>query len=249
MAQNLIEKIVERSLNRLCRIATTRASDKVLVLGDSHATIFNHWRMTLRHRGVRFVNACVPGATASGLENPNSKTQAGNRFKEALKTQQGYRKVIVMLGEVDTGFVIWYRAQNNKGSVEDMLSLAVDNYVKLIGDCRTHADTIVISTPLPTITDGTFIGEVSNLRREVAATQKERTQLTMEFNKRVQAACAEIGVAYLNFDAESLGAEGIVDSKLLNKNTADHHYDKALYTDMLSRKLTPLLRRNAAAAS
>jgi len=34
---------------------------------------------------------------------------------------------------------------------------------------------IVVSTPLPTIKDNCQWGEVSNLRKEIKATQKERT--------------------------------------------------------------------------
>ncbi|MGH9623736.1 MAG: hypothetical protein ACRD4G_05285 [Bryobacteraceae bacterium] len=83
-----------------------RTCQEVLVLGDSHAAIFQ----TLRMRATfptRFFNVvAVGGATMSGLENPNSKTHALTIFKRNIRRSKA-RTVITLLGEVDVGFVIW----------------------------------------------------------------------------------------------------------------------------------------------
>lgn len=55
----------------------------------------------------------VPGATISGIDNPSSKTQSHNIFKSAIDKYKGkIRKCIVLLGEVDTGFVLWYKQEH-----------------------------------------------------------------------------------------------------------------------------------------
>ena len=81
--------------------------EEVLILGDSHAKVFRYPMLRFR-LWQKYLNVVSVGAaTASGLENPNSKTQAFQQFDRALGTTRA-KKVVVMLGEVDTGFVIWY---------------------------------------------------------------------------------------------------------------------------------------------
>ena len=76
---------------------------EILVLGDSHSPIFNHPLFKEKFPNLFFNVLTVIGATASGLENPNSTTQAYPVFREAVR-QTAAKQVIVMLGEVDTGF-------------------------------------------------------------------------------------------------------------------------------------------------
>ena len=87
--------------------------EEILVIGDSHVDIFKHKDLR-RQFNKLFFNVCsVGGATVSGLVNPNSTTQALPRFRKAIKSSKA-KTTIVNLGEVDTGFVIWYRAQKKR---------------------------------------------------------------------------------------------------------------------------------------
>src|SRR6185369_4540208 len=104
------------------------------------------------------------------------KTKATTQYQLALQSHRP-TQVVTLLGEVDTGFVIWYRAKKYQQPVESMLSLAVSNYGRLLDACRERAPVIVVSAPLPTIRDGQDWGEIANLRREVDASLKERTDL------------------------------------------------------------------------
>ena len=92
---------------------------------------------------------------------------------------------------------------------------------------------ICISAPLPTIRDGNDWGDVANARKHVSASQRERTALTLLFNGRMQEFCERRGFTYLSFDAASLGDDGLVDPRLLNANSSDHHYDRERYADMI----------------
>src|SRR4051794_28247820 len=93
----------------------------ILVLGDSHAVVFRSKYIKAFLPSYKFHVYSVPGATVSGLDNPNSKTNASNIFNEAIQNNSQINNVIFLLGEVDTGFVIWYRAQKYASKVEDML--------------------------------------------------------------------------------------------------------------------------------
>ncbi|MEW6241356.1 MAG: SGNH/GDSL hydrolase family protein [Chloroflexota bacterium] len=215
-------------------------SNRILVLGDSHASVFYRRLFDLRFPRCVFMICSVGGATASGLENPNSKTQAGPKFEQAIRKHPA-QVYILLLGEVDTGFVIWYRAQKYQASVDEMLSLAVDRYGNFIRKLRTLGKVIVVSAPLPTIPDENQCGEVANLRKEIRATQRERIQLTLEFNRRVAQACAVEGASFVDLDPFSLDERGLVKRELLNADPCDHHYNPLAYARLLVEKLQPLL--------
>jgi len=210
------------------------------VLGDSHTPIFSHPAFTKNFPEFCFNVVTVIGATASGLENPNTKTQAYPIFKEALR-QATAEKIIVMLGEVDTGFVIWYRTQKYQESVTAMTDRAINSYSKFLLEVAARFKVICISTPLPTIQDGNDWGDVANARREVTATQLERTSLTLKFNQKMQAFCKQHNISYIMLDDACVGEDGVIKQELLNRNPNDHHYDPDAYSTLLVERLTSAL--------
>lgn len=218
-------------------------SNRILVLGDSHALVFYHWLFDLHFPHHIFEICAVNGATVSGLENPNSKTQARPIFERTIQKHLA-NTYILLLGEVDTGFVIWYRAQKYQTSPEEMLNLAIENYKHLIQYLRSRGNVIVISAPLPTIPDQNPCGEIANLRKEIKATQHERTQLTLAFNRRVAQICASAGAHFVDLDSSSLGENGLVKKELLNPDPCDHHYNLSVHARLLIEKLRPLLEKN-----
>lgn len=210
---------------------------EILVLGDSHSPIFNHPLFKEKFPNLFFNVLTVIGATASGLENPNSTTQAYPVFREAV-SRTAAKKIIVMLGEVDTGFVIWYRAQKYRESVAAMMDKAVGSYSRFLVELAQDFEVVCISTPLPTIQDDNDWGDIANARREVTASQLERTALTLEFNRIMQQFCKQNDIRYLMLDDLSLGENGIVKAELLNSDCSDHHYDAEQYSRMLTQGLT-----------
>ncbi|MES2477108.1 MAG: SGNH/GDSL hydrolase family protein [Verrucomicrobiota bacterium] len=212
--------------------------EEILVLGDSHTAIFKHPTVARAFPKSFFNVINVGGATASGLANPNSKTQASQRFAEALADSPA-RRMIVMLGEVDTGFIIWYRAAKYGEPVESVMETAVTTYTAFLTDVRSRADQLLcVSTPLPTIPDGTAWGEVATARKEVTATQFERTSLTLRFNRLVREFCVANAIGFIDLDAASLGENGLVKPALMNPDPQDHHYQADAYAKIL---LKPLL--------
>lgn len=208
---------------------------KILVIGDSHSRVFESLQAKFRFPFVTFNVCSVDGATVSGLDNPNSKTNAYEIFIEKINAADDFEKIVFLLGEVDLGFVIWYRATKYSTSIDEMLDRAVSNYLNLIEQASIKFPVLVLSAPLPTISDNNDWGEIANLRREVTASQKERTNLTIKFNRIVEERCSHFeNVEYLNLDNDSIGDSGIVSNNLLNSNRLDHHYDKKEYFKLIS---------------
>ena len=213
---------------------------EILILGDSHTPIFNHELFKEKFPDLFFNIHTVVGATASGLENPNSKTKAYPIFREAIKKSTA-KQVIVMLGEVDTGFVIWYRAQKYQESVASMMDKAIESYSRFLLELAMRFEVVCISTPLPTIQDGNDWGDIANARRDVTALLVERTALTLEFNRIMQLFCRQNNIRYLMLDGLSLGEGGTVKTDLLNSDCNNHHYDPEQYSRLLVDGLTGVI--------
>ncbi|HTI16493.1 MAG TPA: hypothetical protein VL598_02380 [Trinickia sp.] len=215
---------------------------EILVLGDSHAGVFTHESIVAAFPEYSFKVISVGGATISGLENPNSKTQAMPIFMGALSDSRA-GIVIVLIGEVDTGFVIWYQAEKYSTHVDVMCDAAVRKYQKFLHLIGREKTIICISTPLPTIKDGSDWGDVANARKEVKASQLDRTKLTVMFNEKMNEFCNEVGIKYIMLDSDCLGADGLVHPDFVNDDPTDHHYDQGRYAQLILSCLTPIMER------
>jgi len=215
---------------------------QVLVIGDSHAEVFQKEQLTSKTPAISWDVVSVPGGTLSGLSNPNSKTQAMPVFNWALLHKK-FDSVVFQLGEVDLGFVIFYRAERDNIEVSVAVEKALDNYKLLISLALKKSSAIVMSTCVPTIADGDSYGAVKNARRNIKATQEERTLLTLQFNQKLKKWCIEQGVIFVSFDRQVVGENGLIKPEFLNKNKADHHYDKTSFIKLINSHLFPELRK------
>lgn len=220
---------------------------KVLVIGDSHAAIFKIKLFNLFRKfllpNITFEVFSVLGATISGIENPNSKTKAGEIFNNAIINNKHVKYCILQMGEVDTGFVLWYKHENEGISIDALMVKSVNRYKQLIDKVLVAGYTpIIISTPLPTIKDNCVWGEVSNLRKTIKANQIERTQLTIKFNTSIREYCNGRGIHNLNLDNISKGSKGVVKTFLRHYNKKDHHYNPITYSILLILKLRKIIK-------
>lgn len=233
--KNLLRPVKQRVLLCWRKISTaikSRLYKEILVLGDSHVMVFESVQFKNTFPQLFFNTICVQGATASGLDNPNSRTQAYPIFRESLEKYKG-DTVIMMLGEVDTGFVIWYRAQKYGICVDEALVTAVDTYGELLKSIAKKYNLMCVSTPLPTIRDDDDRGEIANLRKEIRASQRERTELTLKFNELIGNVCEACGGKYVSLDETSMAKNGLVKDELLNSDKLDHHYDKEAHAALI----------------
>mgnify|MGYP003945796021 CR=1 FL=1 len=201
----------------------------LLALGDSHLDALKF----AAELGVLKVNSCsfsiVPGATAVGLRNPNSLTDAVNIFKAALADQSKDSYIIVHLGEVDCGFVIWWRAKECGEGVDIQFRESIRAYrLFLIEILEMGFSRLCIAgASLPTIRDQVDFGDVANKRADVKVALSARTELTLSYNCELKALADELGIGYFDVtDAVLDRSSRIVHDFYRSPDPSDHHLDK-----------------------
>lgn len=221
-----------------------RRGIKVLhCFGDSHLNMFLFMRIAKILRRTAIRTTLSYSGTASGLNNPNSKTATLLKFKENLVSIHSEDYYLFLLGEVDCGSVIWYRAEKHNESVGINLERSLTAYTDFILGLNIpdKSHVIICSVPLPTIADGQTWGEVAKKRSGIKATLRERTDLTFEYNRRLRAFCAEHGMKFLDMEQDTLDQETqTVDKKFLNSDPLDHHMDYPTLFPLLKTKLAEL---------
>lgn len=209
----------------------------VLVLGDSHIKVFEF--INKQYNLKMFFDAgYVSGATAMGLSNEASLTRALSIFKKKLSRTPKNRRLIIQLGEIDCGFLIWLKMNQRKESLETIKKLSLSNYFSFVKKYILDAgfsDVWIMSTTLPTIEkNGEFEGEISLLRKEVTASQADRTNLTLQYNIELQNFCNSNKIGFLDMDRFLLDKEtGLIKREFLNHDPKDHHNNPATYAHVI----------------
>lgn len=203
--------------------------------GDSHVAIFRDLNYVSWAGKRKFRTVAVRGATAYGIGNPNSKTNALKIFQNRLKSIPDNRPLLFMMGEVDVGFLSWWRSQRDNIDVGICVNDALERYTNFLSKVKkTHPRLIISSVPLPTIDDGNIQGNIANARREVKATQSERTEVTLKFNRKLKEWAFTNKAIYLDFDKYALDEKtNLVNKSLINKNARDHHYDRSEFLNII----------------
>ncbi|MGG2198118.1 MULTISPECIES: hypothetical protein [Paenibacillus] len=197
-------------------------------LGDSRVRIFEYLEINRLLGSTKFTCTEAPGGTALGMVNPNSTSDALNIFSDKLESYNTSDNILFMLGEVDCGFEIWYRSQKYGISVNEQLAISLNNYFGFLtkGNRLGFEKIIICTANPPTIKDGQTFGEVANLRKEVKASQRERTDLTILYNSYLRELCAKHGYLVLDTERYLLNlVTHLVDDRFLNSNPTDHHLD------------------------
>lgn len=200
---------------------------KILCCGDSHTDIFKYCNG--KQNKYIFDICVVGGATAQGAVNPNSKTNALNIFEDKIKSTHA-DKILIMLGEVDCGFLIWVRSKRYHIDVDEQIKLSVNNLFMFVGNIVAsqnfkNSDVIICGSVLPTIKDSTDKNFLHGTRCEVTASQWERTKKTLEYNNLLQEHCTKYCYHYIDITDDIQGNDGIVKSDFLNSDPTNHHLE------------------------
>ncbi|AWB08114.1 hypothetical protein A6A40_24080 (plasmid) [Azospirillum humicireducens] len=194
-------------------------------VGDSHVQAFEiAATLGLFRRQSHFL--IVPGATAVGLRNPESHTQAIAHFQKALLPVLPGVMPVIQLGEVDCGFVIWWRAQTLGESVDAQLAASIEAYACFIDTLidAGYSRVVVTGAVPPTIPDNHRQGAVARARHTVSASLRERTDLTMRYNRQLAAEAARRRIPYTDISARVLDAgTGLIADAYRSPNPRDHH--------------------------
>jgi len=213
-------------------------------VGDSHIQYFSEAARKGYFLPRRSLFCEVGGATAVGMTNPMTLTNAVNKYREMLATLARPSIVVVQLGEVDCGFVIWYRAEKYGETIATQMRKSIASYRQFVEELLLLGHTpIITGATLPTLRD-TDTGAVAAMRKEISATQIERTRLTLEYNEQLAKAALELGVVYLDVTRHMLDAEtGVIRETYRNADPQDHHLDLQSATETWAKELAPVLNR------
>lgn len=200
-----------------------------LVFGDSHIAPFRKAvELGLLPPETGLLE--VRGATAMGLANPQSVTGALEIFEAGLLPPRPGAVPVMQLGEVDCGFVIWYRAEKHQLPVADQTEKSIQRYFGFVDRLLAagYPSVVITGATVPTIRDGQDWGEVAHLRREVQTTLVERTQLTLAYNDRLQQGARARGLPFVCIADAVLDPEtGVVKDYYRRKNPLNHHLHAA----------------------
>ena len=201
---------------------------RILVLGDSHSLVFSHCNKM--QKIVQFTVVSVNGATAQGVVNPNSRTDALNHFRKTLKEIKPaeFDYVIINLGEVDCGFVMWFRANKHNISIDEQMTLSTTNLFNFVKDELLplfDASKIIINgSVFPVITDNTNTKFLCGARKQVTATIEERTHLTIRYNGILKTTAATYGYNYMDINKYVVDSTTkLVKPEFKRKNVNNHH--------------------------
>lgn len=237
-----------KSLHKIiCRVrCRLQGGHRILVLGDSHAGVFEYMfdrDLLLPH----LVNCdLVGGATAYGLNNDRSATGAFTVFLHALRRYAAYDVVVIMLGEVDCSFALLKKAERENVSPESLIDQSFSGLRRLVsvarGDRASPARRVILAGAiLPTVDDQSAPRQVNELRREIQVSQAERTRLVLRFNEELRKMAEELGFGYIDLTADTLDpATGLVDSGYLD-TPEDHHLAHAASAPLWARELLKVL--------
>jgi hypothetical protein len=210
--------------------------------GDSHVKVFRHLN-SMSPGCFRFRTLSVQGATAYSLNNDRSATQASKKFANRIKKLPSDGVVLFLIGEVDLGYLIWAKAESSGRDRFDVMAESVNSYVTFVNKVlMTNKSVVIVSAPLPTLSDSSVIPNYVSIRGSISCSQKERTEMTLLFNKKLKRYCDDCGVHYLDLDGASLDpATGLVNPMLVNSSGLDHHYIEDYYAKIINSKWNELV--------
>jgi hypothetical protein len=218
--------------------ARARKREHVLCLGDSHVQVMRHVRIQC----AWFRVGAVEGATASGVMDPNGVAGSMTAFIRRAQSAPRWQRVLVQLGELDCGFVIWHRAQRHGLSIDEQLGATLDSYLAFLQLLikLEFREVIVLSAPAPTIPDDRRAwGAVANLRSEISTTQRERTDLTLRFNSELQGRCRTTGASFVDVTTGHVDRHtGLVASAFRRGADEDHHLATRPYSALIAGELS-----------
>lgn len=201
---------------------------KFLILGDSHTQVFsyaNHFQDE-----IEFEVVTVMGASAQGAINPNNKSDSvrifSDKLKEIKKSGFVYDYVGVMLGEVDCGFIIWHLFEQHQIPVDYQLNNSVKALFSFsesgVEDSFPKEKIFLFGANPPALGDNEE-AEVP-FRGSLAATQIEKTALTMKYNSMVKKGCIDRGYNYVDIVDQIMNQDTDVVDPFYKWPAPDNHH-------------------------
>lgn len=213
---------------RQLRARLARLFDRRTVLvfcGDSHILLAKRAYKAGLFGGRRMLFVKVGGATAAGLRYPNTRKRALAKFREALLPFNPKYQPVFQIGAMDCEYFILQRAQRLGLTVSSQVDRSLASYEVFLREVVTagYRNAIVTSALLPAIADRQE-GPVPALRRNVTASLRERTETFLQFNGRLQALAARLGLNFIDLNQDLLNPDTqTIRDEYRHDDPNDHH--------------------------
>ena len=211
-------------------------------IGDSHTLVFRDMQKRRLLKQTLIDVTPVFGATALGLNNPNSRTDALKIFTARVAGLAERRSIVFLLGEVDCGYLIWYRSQKSHESVEAIFDRSFSTYTQFLESVAAQGHSVIVcAIPLPTISNLADWNGLDNARSEITVSLQDRTAMTMAYNQQLRTWCGERTLAMIETDDALLDPDTqVVRATYLNEDSLNHHLADEPYGRLLSMRLREL---------
>lgn len=228
------------SIDRLHRLRGKRI---LYCFGDSHIHMYRHTVSQGHLRRTIIRCTCARGATAYGLANPGSRSNALHTFQKRLESIPRCDYVLFMLGEVDCGSLLWHLSLNRALPAEELLEESLAHYEEFLGSLiGLGFENLIVSTiPVPAVIDDPPKTDTIPVRPKVPASLQQRTALTLRYNARLRQCCNRMNLRILDFEADLLDeSSGVVRDQLLRTDALDHHLAFLAVAPVLAANLRDL---------
>jgi hypothetical protein len=220
-----------------------------LIIGDSHSA-FLHDANTMLKGGILPAPMLCLAGSARGLSNPDSRGGHRRLIFNRLATfgrALTHRPIVFQFGQVDIEFVFDMKRIRDGVTAYDpaqhrsFIEETVEKYTLFLRECRTRsAGRIIVMSALPPVLDDATVRDgythahiaelndrhdVTTLRDQLRSLDYpdmlERTEQSRYFNRLMESACADMGIAYIEEFDSLLGPDGTVRREFTTEQ--DHH--------------------------
>lgn len=231
-----VERLLRPVENVWCAMTRTQL---VECAGDSHVNVFARVNRAGCVPRMYLRGTVVQGATALGLANSKSRTNALEIYSEWLAKAPRRHVLLFLLGEVDVGYLVWKKSEKDGTTPRAVMEEALRRYAAFLSGYHDKGYRIVLVTvPLPAVRDGEVGGAMEALRPGLRAGQRERTTVTLEYNQALRDWARQHGAYLLDLDADLLDpATGLLREEYHRRDRADNHLEPTAFTGLLCKHL------------
>lgn len=225
-----IERAIWPVENLVCRLARVRM---VECLGDSHVSSLGTLNRKPCLRGWYF------RVTAVGSEAASAAAGAGPDARQAmsewLARQSTDRIILIMPTALDAASLASATARRDVPDPARLLEEAQSRYFSFLEqEAGRFRKLVLVGVPLPAPGDSRQGRETQDAGAAPGPTQRELTDLILEYNRRLRAWAQARGAFFVDMDGELLDPETrLLKAKYVPSSAVDNDFEREIYADLL----------------
>lgn len=240
---SLAESLRRTVYPRVPRVVFPRFVEPCFVhcVGDSHTRAFQIARRYTKRTLI--TTTIVRGASARGIGSSQSQTGARSQFLRTLEKVPQTHAVLVCMGEVDVGHLLWRLARDRDQDIQELMETSITRLMDFVSMLERRPVIIAGVTP-PTVVDYRLVRGGNRLRSELLIPWQERSDLAKSWNTELRSWCEDAGHIYLDcYDMAVDQTTGRVSELFAPVDPADHHLNHVSLGEYLGSEALPAALR------